>query len=65
MGYVKVNWPESQEWMELIEIDEETGETIGDIELGPDSSVYVPKEIYEMGIAAYLEEIEGEDYEEE
>jgi len=61
MGYVKVNWPESQKWIELIEIDEETGETIGDIEYGPDSSVFVPEEIYEMGVDAYAYELASEE----
>ena len=61
MGYIKVNWPESQKWMELIEIDEETGEPIGDIEYGPDSIVFVPKEIYEMGADAYAYELASEE----
>ena len=44
---VKVEWPESQEWLERVEYDEETGEVISDIEPGPDASAYVPVDIYQ------------------
>ena len=55
MGYIKIEWPESQNWLDLVEFDEETGETIGEIEYGPDSSVFVPEDIYEMGPDEYAE----------
>ena len=63
MGYIKVDWPDSQEWMDFIEEDEATGETIGDIEYGPDSSVFVPEEIYNMGVDAYAEMLENSEEE--
>lgn len=58
MGYVKLNWPESQEWLEFVEYDEETGESIGEIEAGNDCSVFVPDDIYETGVDAYRELLE-------
>lgn len=57
MGYIKIDWPWSQEWLELVEYDEETGEVISEIEPGEDCSVFVPEEIYEMGIVAYLDRL--------
>lgn len=57
MKYIRIDWPWSQEWLDLVEFDEETGETISEIEYGPDSSVYVPEDIYEMGIDAYKEQV--------
>lgn len=63
MRYIKVDWPWSQEWLELIQEDETTGETIGEIELGPDCSAFVPEEIYEMGADAYAEQLYQEENE--
>lgn len=43
MGYIKVNWPESQALMSLTDEDmEDYG-----IELGPDCSYFVPEEDYD------------------
>ena len=61
MGYIKLNWPESQEWLEFVEYDETTGECISDIEAGNDSSVFVPEDIYEMGVSAYYSELMSEE----
>lgn len=58
MGYIHVSWPESQAWLELIQYDEETGESeFGDIELGPDCSAFVEEGAYRMGPDAYADEI--------
>ena len=58
MGYIHVSWPESQAWLDFVQIDEETGESeFGDINYGQDSSVYVLEEVYLMGPDAYADEI--------
>ena len=47
MGYVKINWPQSQALMNLS--DEEMEEY--DIELGDDCSYFVPEEyLEELGV---------------
>ena len=43
MGYIKVNWPQSQA---IMDIDEETMEDLG-IELGEDCSYFVPEDAIE------------------
>ena len=42
--YIKIEWPESQEWLERVEYDEDFN-AVGDIEPGPDMSVFVPEEL--------------------
>lgn len=60
MGYIKVEWPWSQEWLEFVEYDEDADECISEIEEGEDCSVFVPEEIYEMGADAYRATLQEE-----
>lgn len=56
MGYIRVDWPWSQEWLDAVEYDEETGEPMDDeVVPGDNCSVFVDEEIYEQGVAAFYE----------
>lgn len=56
MKYIRIDWPWSQEWLEVIDYDEETGEPIDDEVIpGDDCSVFVEEETYERGVTAFLD----------
>ena len=56
MGYIKIEWPWSQEWLEAIEYNEVTGDPVDEEVLpGPDASVFVDEEIYDKGVTAFLD----------
>jgi hypothetical protein len=61
MGYIKINWPESQMIMEL---SEEEMDDYG-IELGDDCSYFVPEEdydeVYALAEERMRQSIEGDD----
>lgn len=56
MKYTRIDWLWSQEWLEVIDYDEETGEPIDDEVIpGDDCSVFVEEETYERGVNAFLD----------
>lgn len=56
MKYIRIDWPWSQEWLDTIDYDEETGEPIDDEVIpGEDCSVFVEEETYENGVVAFLD----------
>lgn len=56
MKYIRIDWPWSQEWLEVIDYDEDTGEPIDDEVIpGDNCSVFVEEETYEKGVAAFLD----------